>query len=249
MNGEGVPAGAQAPTPAWRLYRAMVGVGLACGVLIVLAFELTAPIIAKKRAAALVAAIFEVLPGGVEHRTFVLSEGADSERFVPLPEEGAVDATAPRVHVAYDDRGAVVGLAVEATTMGYQDTVQLLYGYSPRQKKIVGLHVLESRETPGLGDKISSDPEFQSNFEALDVSLGAEGTIQNPIEAVPHGEKSEPWQIDGITGATISSQAVARALRESTEWWIPRLDPRLSELELAGTADAKRSSAIDEGEE
>ena len=36
-----------------------------------------------------------------------------------------------------------------------------LYGYKPDRKKLVlGMEVLESRETPGLGDKIYKDAEF-----------------------------------------------------------------------------------------
>ena len=45
--------------------------------------------------------------------------------------------------------------------MGYQDVIRiLLYGYSPEHQAIVGMRVLESRETPGLGDKIEKDPAF-----------------------------------------------------------------------------------------
>jgi len=34
----------------WPLYRAMVGVGLLCGLLIVTVFQLTGPVIARNRA-------------------------------------------------------------------------------------------------------------------------------------------------------------------------------------------------------
>ena len=48
----------------------------------------------------------------------------------------------------------IVGLAVEAQGMGYQDVIRVIYGYSFEQDAIVGIRVLESKETPGLGDKI-----------------------------------------------------------------------------------------------
>ncbi len=108
--------------------------------------------------------------------------------------------------------------------MGYADIIRVLYGYDPRRQSIVGLRVLESRETPGLGDKIETDQSFIANFAAPDVSLNADGTgLANPIEATKHGEKTHLWQVDAITGATISSFAIAEILRNSATTWVPRL--------------------------
>jgi len=77
--------------------------------------------------------------------------------------------------------------------------------------------VLESKETPGLGDKIETDSAFTANFEALDVSLDESGgAIANPIVFAKPGQKSQAWQIEGITGATISAKAVTRILHDST---------------------------------
>jgi electron transport complex protein RnfG len=135
------------------------------------------------------------------------------------------------VFAAYDDGGQLIGFAIEAAGMGYQDKIQLLYGYSLTEQAIIGLYVLESRETPGLGDRIGSDEAFLSNFHRLDVSLTADGdAVANPIEFVPPGKKTSPWQIDGITGATVSSRAVSEILRDSTQYWIPRLSALQSQL-------------------
>ena len=49
--------------PIWPLYRALVGVGLVCGLLIVSVFVLTGPVIARNEAEALQRAVFQVLPG------------------------------------------------------------------------------------------------------------------------------------------------------------------------------------------
>ena len=38
------------------------------------------------------------------------------------------------------------------------------------------MQVLESKETPGLGDKILHDRDFLANFESLDVSLKSDGS-------------------------------------------------------------------------
>ena len=87
---------------------------------------------------------------------------------------------------------------------------------------------MESKETPGLGDKIQSDPTFLSNFEALDVRLTDDGSaIKNPIEMAKNGNKHNPWQIEAITGATISSRAVTKILNQSTEEYIPIIEKNL----------------------
>jgi len=203
-------------TPAWPLYRALVGVGVVCGLLIVSAFVLTFPVIARNEAAALQQAVLQVLPGAVAKTTFAL--GADG-RF-RLAQAG--DTAQQLVHAGYAADGALVGVAIEAQGMGYQDVIRLLYGYAPGQQAIVGMRVLASKETPGLGDKIEKDPNFIANFSALDVSLDAAGQgLAQPIEAVKQGTKTAPYQIDGITGATISSEAVAAILRQSSAQWVP----------------------------
>jgi electron transport complex protein RnfG len=66
------------------------------------------------------------------------------------------------------------------------------------------------------------------------VSLDEAGaTPLHPIESVKHGDKQHPWQVDGITGATISSVAIATILRNSTAWWIPRLRRSLDDFREA----------------
>ena len=185
------------------MYRSLVGVGLLCGVLIVSVFEFTKPIIARNQAEALQAAIFEVLAEARSSQTFRYDEG---QGFSPL--EGEPDGS-PLVYAGYDDGGRLVGVAIEGQGMGYQDIIRVLYGYSPEQNAIVGMRVLESKETPGLGDKIITDEAFTANFERLDVSLSGDGSsLANAIVAVKSGQKTNGWEVDGITGATISSVAI-----------------------------------------
>jgi len=202
----------------WHMYRAMVGVGVFCGLLIVSAFQVTRPIIERNKAEALQKAIFHVLPNASTSATYRMDE---SGGFLVL--EGK-EAGAELVYAGYDDQHELVGLAVEAQGMGYQDVIAVIYGYSFAEDAIVGIQVLESKETPGLGDKIEKDPDFLENFERLDVSLRDDLTeLANPIVPVKHGEKTHPWEVDGITGATISSKAIANLLNRSAQYWMPRI--------------------------
>jgi electron transport complex protein RnfG len=215
-----------APPGAWEMYRSMVGVGLLCGLLIVTVFQVTRPVIRRNKAEALQRAIFRVLPEARSSLTFRLTAG---DRFEPF--SGEADGE-PLVYAGYDDERRLIGLAVEAQGMGYQDVIRVLYGYSFADDAIVGIQVLESKETPGLGDKIENDPGFLENFVRLDVTLTDDlSAIANPIVAVKNGKKQHPWQVDAITGATISSTAIARILRESTEFWVPRIRRGLDDFE------------------
>ena len=218
MSGAEAMLAAEPPrASAWQMYRALCGVGLVCGLLIVVVFEVTRPIIEKNRIEARQRAIFDVLPGARESATFRFDGGG----FVKPDSEQGQDL----VFAGYGKSGELVGIALEASGMGYQDTIRVLYGYSFDQKAVVGMRVLESRETPGLGDRIETDRAFLANFARLDVSLDESGgRVLHPIELVKPGAKENPWEIDGISGATISSRAIAELLRKSTDTWVPRLN-------------------------
>ena len=216
-----------APPNTWHMYRAMVGLGMLCGLLIVVVFQTTKPRIERNQAAALERAILQVLPAAKTSAAFRLT---DDQRFERLsgPTDGRV------VYAGYDEQGGLVGLAIAAQGMGYADVIRVLYGYSFADDAIIGLRVLESKETPGLGDKIERDPGFQQNFAKLDVSLTADAAaVAHPIEFAKHGTKTSAWQVDGITGATISSTAIANMLRDSTADWIPRVKRRMADFKKA----------------
>jgi len=210
-------------TSSGRLLSAMVGLGMICALLIALTFEGTQPRITLLREQALEAAIFQVIPGSDQTRAYAYLPG---EGFRPPTESEAAT-----LYAGYDASGALLGLAIPAAGQGYADVIKVLYGYHPAQEVIVGFQVLETKETPGLGDKIEKDPGFLANFSALEVKMAFEGdTLAHPITTVKHGAKANPWEIDGITGATISSRAIGKMLDESTREWLPRIQRYLDQL-------------------
>jgi len=214
-----------APPNSWHMLRTMGGVGIICALLIVFTFQTTLPTIKKNKAEALKKAVFNVLPGSVSKATFKLNADNTFEPF-----EG--EAKGVRlVYAGYDAQNNLVGIALEAQGQGVQDVLRVIYGYSPEKQAVIGMQVLESKETPGLGDKIEKDPAFLANFDNLEVSLTENySTLNNPIEFVKKGKKGNPWQIEGITGATISSKAIAIILSQSTEEWVPLLMNNLNQF-------------------
>lgn len=214
------------PPDSWHMIRVLGGVGLICSLLIVFTFQATLPRITRNKAEFLERAIFQVLPGAITRASFLVNENHQIEPFEGEPRGERF------VYSGYDEQDRLVGVAMEAQGKGFQDTIRLIYGWSPEKQIVIGMEVLESKETPGLGDKILNDPEFRANFEALDVTLTVDGSgLQNPIEAVKYGKKEQPWQIDGITGATISSKAVGDILRSSTGELLPVLAGQLDQME------------------
>ena len=142
------------------------------------------------------------------------------------------------VLLGYGDDGELVGAVIAGEGMGYQDNIRVLYAYSFDHRAIVGLKVLASKETPGLGDRVEKEPHFLANFERLDARLAADGgSLANPIVTVKQGEKVEPWQLDGITGATITSVAIGDILNESAGRWVPVLERGASSVEFAADSE------------
>lgn len=212
------PVQTVAPVTAGKIYLALVGVGCMCALIIVSVFLGTYRVIESNRVEALEKAIFDVLPGARNTQTFALNE---LNQFVPFDSQSAL-LGAKRVFAGFDQAQNLVGVAIMASGQGYQDVIKVIYGYQLNEQVIIGLKVLESRETPGLGDKIEKDPVFIQNFTQLDVTVADDGeTVLHPIVAVKSGQKSQAWEVDGITGATVSSQAIADILRTSTDEWVP----------------------------
>lgn len=211
-----------APPNPWHMLRSMGGVGIVCALLIVVAFQGTLPRINQNKAEALERAVFQVLPGTKNRATFRVNPDGACEPF-----QG--EARGQRlVYAGFDENNNLVGIAVEAQGQGFQDVIRLIYGYSPEKQAVIGYQVLESKDTPGLGDKVEKDPHFLANFDNLETPLTADGgALQHAIEFVKSGGKQHPWQIEGITGATISSRAVANIMQKSTAEMVPLLTKNL----------------------
>ena len=221
-------ASAAPQTPGFRMVRTLGAIAMLSGLLVVLVFQYTKPIIAENQRVAIEKAVFRVVPGGSKRVDVVLGENG-----VAVPGEGSVEGE--KVYLAFDDAGELKGVALASGAQGYQDIVKLLYGYDPGCACIRGIKILKMTETPGLGDKIAFDPAFLQNFEALDAGLNDAGdALAHPIVAVKAGKKQNAWEVDAISGATISSVAVAKALDRSMQRMAPLIQRYRRELSGVG---------------
>lgn len=101
----------------------------------------------------------------------------------------------------------LAGWVIKSGGQGYADKIELLIGLDPRGEMLTGLFVLEQKETPGLGNKITF-PEWRSQF--------IQKKTAKPL-VVRKGKSSTPEAnaIDAITGATISSRAVTTIINRT----------------------------------
>ncbi|MEW8300892.1 MAG: FMN-binding protein [Candidatus Thiodiazotropha sp.] len=212
-------------TPAGKMIQTLVGIAMLSGFLVVLTYQLTKPIIAENQRRAIEAAVFTVIPDAVVRSDFVIND----KGLTPVTGEESVEGVL--IYAGYNHDGELKGIAAKAAAQGYADLIHLLYGYDPGCECIRGMKVLKLAETPGLGDKIITDANFVANFEALDARLNTDGSaLANEIVTVKAGSKQNPWEIDAISGATISSKAVGKAINQSAKQLLPAIRPHLEKL-------------------
>jgi electron transport complex protein RnfG len=215
-NKDTAPESREAPVTksasTFQLVATLAIAGALAGLLIVMVNQHTKPIIDEYKAEQLRIAVYEVLPGVERYNTYYLVDEALS---LTLP-EGAKESEYKRVYVGYDTSDEIRGVAISRGESGFQDVVQIIFGFDPANGKLIGMKVLDSKETPGLGDKIFKDQVFVDQFFA-----GPE----TPLVGVKIGAgKGNPNEIDTITGATISSKVVIDIINHGLEEWGPVLD-------------------------
>ncbi len=196
------------PSP-FKLIFTLGVAGLLSGLAIIGIYEATFETIKEYKAKTLQKAIFKVLPGTtrIEKLGYV-----DGQMRVSEQEDGEI------IYAGYDNKNALIGYAIPGEGPGFQDTIRLLYGYKPDKRLVVGMEILESRETPGLGDKIYKDANFTGDFKAL--AIDPEIVLVKKLKKDPN---SPPNEVDAISGATISSKAVVRIINKSNKKWLERL--------------------------
>jgi H+/Na+-translocating ferredoxin:NAD+ oxidoreductase subunit G len=209
MSGPNLPV--RVDTPSWRLIATLALAGVMAGLLIVFVHIWTQPRILEHQAVALRAAVQEVLGEPETTETLYVIDGAFT---LDLP-VGTDSLAVERVFVGYEESGALVGVAIKGAEPGFQDVINLIFGYDPAERRLLGMKVLDNKETPGLGDKIVKDSVFVGEFVGVTVPM-----VGARLGRATGAEN----EIDMITGATISSRAVIAIINHQLEAMAPMLD-------------------------
>ena len=112
-----------------------------------------------------------------------------------------------------DDTGDLAGYAVQATGVGFQDKITLIFVLDETVTRITGLSIINQKETPGLGAKIAEWDAFLQFWEDRDAT----GNLNLRKPAVDSPEELLPTEINTITAATISSKKVLEIVNLSLD--------------------------------
>lgn len=116
---------------------------------------------------------------------------------VTSPEEGTT------IVPALDSAGEVIGYVVVNSENGYGGEISIMTGVDA-EGKVTGVNILSHGETAGLGANATNE-SFRSQFVGLVKGI--------TVSKDQPGENS----IDALTGATITSRAVVRAVNAAIE--------------------------------
>ena len=168
-----------------------------CGALLLGASALTAGMYLENSRELHLKDLQTLLPGATE--------------FTVEPYDGE-DANIVSVHKAD------IGYVIETNTYGYAGPITVLVGVN-KDGKVTGIVVRDLQETPGLGANALSDFEFLAQFLNKTGSF-AIGTAGADAFSGATGEAStgEETYVDGITGATVTSKAVARCVNSAVAY-------------------------------
>lgn len=156
-----------------RMVIVLVVVGIVSSLALAGIYKYAQPKIEAHREAERQRAIYRVLEGVKRIRTIKYKDG--------------------EIYQGLDLEGNGIGYAFEAKGTGYQGEIILMVGLSPDLTRILGIEILESRETPGLGNRIENE-DFKGQFRGLSTL--------------------EIDKIQAISGATVSSKSVIKIVRK-----------------------------------
>ena len=145
-----------------------------------------------------------------EHLWLMQTLLPDSETFIVEPYTGE-DANIRSVHKAEN------GYVIETVTYGYAGEITMVIGVS-NDGKVTGLVVLDAHETPGLGNNVLTDHVFLSQFlnSSGSFTIGTNGSDAfSAATGEAEAETGTEVTVDGITGATVTSKAVARCVNSA----------------------------------
>jgi len=171
-------------------------------------------------------AVIDIINAALVENRRILRDNTDF-RIIDCPAIGAVDETTFNPELApegselltvgdkdyllnKDDNGSVKDIAFIASGEGFQSTLKLLVCLKPDFDEILSLCILEQNETEGWGNRMvndttNSDPQwFLKQFSNLNV--------RDAITSVAGTPDKLKGEVQAISGATISSEAVIKIL-------------------------------------
>lgn len=178
---------------------------LVLGFLLGLVYEITKQPIAAANAAAAQEAYQAVF---ADADSFEALDGFDKNAATEAVTAAGYEDSIDDIQVAKDASGADIGYVVTVTAKdGSQSTITFSVGIQ-NDGTVNGYSVTSIAETPGLGMKVE-DEDFYSQFE---------GKLVDTFSVVKNAPAADN-EIEAISGATISSRAVANGVNAALTYF------------------------------
>jgi electron transport complex protein RnfG len=171
-----------------------------CTALVALTYRLTADRIVANEQAWLERSLQPALSG-----LFYDSGVTESKIIIPPPHD-LPGSEAAIIYRVYAEGAPVAALFVVSARDGYAGPIRILVGIDT-MGVVTGVHVLEHRETPGLGDRIeSSKSDWVKQFNGHSL-----------LDPEPTGWaiKGDGGRYDQLTGASVTPRAIIKAIKET----------------------------------
>jgi electron transport complex protein RnfG len=193
----------------------LASIAAICSALVALTYEVTEERIVANEQAWLERSLQPALSG-----LFYDSGVTESMIIVPPPHE-LPGSDAAIIYRVYAEDAPVAALFVVSARDGYAGPIRFLVGVDT-QGVVSGVHVLEHRETPGLGDRVeSTKSDWVKQFVGHSL-----------IDPDPAGWalKRDGGQFDQLTGASVTPRAIVKATKETLLYFAANSDEIFAEV-------------------
>lgn len=171
-----------------------------CTALVALTYRLTAERIVANEQAWLERSLQPALSG------LFYDSGVTESKIVIPPPHDLPGSEAAIIYRVYAEAAPVAALFVVSARDGYAGPIRILVGIDT-MGVVTGAHVLEHRETPGLGDRVeSTKSDWVKQFNGHSL-----------LDPEPTGWaiKGDGGQYDQLTGASVTPRAIIKAIKET----------------------------------
>ena len=116
------------------------------------------------------------------------------------------------VYLVRDQQGGLDKIILPIRGYGLWSTLHGFIALESDGNTVAGLGFYEHAETPGLGGEVDN-PNWKAIWPGKKVYQGEQVAIQVLKAAVPAGSPDAQWQVDGLSGATLTTKGVNNLVR------------------------------------
>ena len=116
------------------------------------------------------------------------------------------------VYLVRDQQGGLDKIILPIRGYGLWSTLHGFMALESDGNTVAGLGFYEHAETPGLGGEVDN-PNWKAIWPGKQVYQGEQVAIQVLKGAVPAGSPDAQWQVDGLSGATLTTKGVDNLVR------------------------------------